>query len=277
MSRYWECLDGWWYYFEPRDDAGYLVSDWYILNNEYYYFNTDDDKGYMQIDWLKIRGKWYYFHKTDEKKGIMAANHMVNHTDGNKYYLGSDGAMVVSITFKSVEDGKTYKADENGICIELVAENDFVDIPQDGELGTTISYMGWHKIKSKSSNQYKLRESAKSAGRASIANPEYYAMIDGRILIATKQDIGRKLHLEIGDYVDVLFKKQDGSIWTYECILGDFKGDDAPNIWGHYDGKGVVEIIYWDYSPPAGYNKNINNPWGKGRVIRVTKKGDYYS
>jgi len=41
---------------------------------------------------------------------------MVSHTDGNKYYLGSDGAMIVSITFKSVEDGKTYKADENGVC-----------------------------------------------------------------------------------------------------------------------------------------------------------------
>ena len=30
-----------------------------------------------------------------------------------------------------------------------------------------------------------------------------------------------------------------------------------------------------DYPPPAGYNANKNNPWGSGRVIRVTKVGRY--
>ena len=37
--------------------------------------------------------------------------------------------------------------------------------------------------------------------------PEYYAMIDNRILIATKANIGNKLKVSVGDYVNVKFKK----------------------------------------------------------------------
>ena len=130
MSRYWECLDGWWYYFEPRDDAGYLVSDWYILNNEYYYFNTDDDKGYMQIDWLKIRGKWYYFHKTDEKRGMMAHDFLMRHTDGNLYYLQekSDGSMAVNKTIKDPATGIVYEADDKGVCRPVIRNQ--INIPE---------------------------------------------------------------------------------------------------------------------------------------------------
>jgi len=178
MSRYWECLDGWWYYFEPRDDAGYMVSDWYILNNEYYYFNTDADKGYMQIDWLEIRGKWYYFHKTDEKRGIMAANHMVNHTDGNKYYLGSDGAMVVSITFKSVEDGKTYKADANGIC----TEDGQVLIGNKDEIGSTAEFKRkYGSLVSKLANQLGVDENL--LGAVILVESSGSGFKDGNLLI----------------------------------------------------------------------------------------------
>ena len=44
------------------------------------------------------------------------------------------------------------------------------------------------------------------------------------------------------------------------------------------EGKRKLErqVIYHDYNPPTGYNKNINNPWGKGRVIRITIAGNYY-
>ena len=128
MSLYWECLDGWWYYFEPRNDAGYLVSDWYLLNNEYYYFNTDVDKGYMQLDWLKIRGKWYYFHKTDEKRGMMAHDYLMRHTDGNLYYLQekSDGSMAVNKQIVDHATGIVYEADENGICTKVQGSNDWL-------------------------------------------------------------------------------------------------------------------------------------------------------
>ena len=81
--------------------------------------------------------------------------------------------------------------------------------------------------------------------------------------------------MSIGDYLDVTFENIDGSVSTYKCILGDVKGDDAPNPWGHNDGKGVVEIIYNDYTPPEDYNSNKNNPWGKGRITSITKIGKY--
>lgn len=154
-------------------------------------------------------------------------------------------------------------------------ENPYVDIPQDGNLGTVISYMGYHLITAKSSNQYKLKQHSMNNNRYNYSNPEYYATIDGRMLIATKPNIGNKLSLTIGDYVDVVFKSTSGDVSTKKCIIGDFKGSDAPNPWGHYEGQGVVEIIYHNYSPPSGYMPNKNNPWGSGRVTRITKVGSY--
>ncbi len=128
---------------------------------------------------------------------------------------------------------------------------------------------------SPSSNQYKLKRHAQNNGRYSYSYPEYFAQIDGRIVIATKPNIGNQLPLSIGDYVQVRFKTNSGYIRNYDCIIGDFKGADAPNIWGHYDGQGVVEVVYHNYNPPSGYNANANNPWGLGRVIRITKVGNY--
>ena len=151
----------------------------------------------------------------------------------------------------------------------------YVDIPQNGNIGTVISYMGYHLITSTSSAQYKLKHHAQNNHRYSYSYPEYYAQIDGRIVIATKPNIGNQLPLSIGDYVQVKFKTDSGYIRNYECIIGDFKGADAPNIWGHYDGQGVVEVVYHNYNPPSGYYANANNPWGSGRVIRVTKVGNY--
>ena len=105
----------------------------------------------------------------------------------------------------------------------------FVDIPQDGNIGTFISFMG------------------------------------GILKVA------------IGDYVDVKFKTDTGKIYNFECIIGDIKGSDAKNPWGHNDGRCVVEIVYHDYNPPTelGYLTNDNDPWGKGRVLRITRVGSY--
>ena len=143
--------------------------------------------------------------------------------------------------------------------------------------GTTISYMGYHLITSKSSPQYKLKARAKKDKKYKKKKPEYYAMIDNRILIATKANIGNKLKVSVGDYVNIKFKKSKAKkTVTYKCMIGDIKGADADNCWGHYGGLGVVEVIYNDYNPPKGYNKNKNNPWGKGRVTKITKTGKRY-
>ena len=83
--------------------------------------------------------------------------------------------------------------------------------------------------------------------------------------------------MSIGDYVDVAFEKTDGTIKVYHCIIGDLKGKGAENnMWGHDNGKSVVEVIYHDYSPVAPYSANANNPWGQGRVICIEKVGSYY-
>lgn len=151
----------------------------------------------------------------------------------------------------------------------------YVDIPQTGNIGTFISYMGYHLITNQTSNQYKLKAHAQNAGKYSYSYPEYYAQINDRILIATKPNIGNQLPVSIGDRVQVKFLTETGEIRNYLCMIGDIKGADAPNIWGHNDGKCVVEVIYHNYNPLSGYNKNKNNPWGPGRVIRITKTGRY--
>lgn len=264
-------------YFIEADQ--YMVTGWKTLDKNTYYFKTeaedtnkDGSYGYRVSDWWMIDEKWYYF----DSDGAMVTSKVI-HCKGKEYYVGSDGVMVVNKTIVDPESNQTYKANENGVLIiDKPLKGSYVDIPQNRDLGTVISYMGWHKITSKSSVQYKLKRDATDTGRTSIASPEYYAMIDDRILIATKENIGGILKVSVGDYVDVDFKKKDGTIKTYDCIIGDVKGVDASSNWGHYDGKGVVEIIYYDYNPPAGYNKCTNNPWGQGRVIRITKVGGYF-
>ena len=148
-------------------------------------------------------------------------------------------------------------------------------IPQDGNIGTFMAYMGYHKDKDPTAPIVRLREHARSAGRYSKAKPEYYAEIDGRIVIATKENIGGNFPVSIGDYVDVEFKV-NGVTSIYNCIIGEEKFVGATdNPWGHINGKCVVEIVYHDYEPPAGYNANTNDPWGVGRVISITKVGSY--
>ena len=71
-------------------------------------------------------------------------------------------------------------------------------------------YLIWHHlIKAKSSDQYKLKARAKKDKKYKKKKPEYYAMIDNRILIATKANIGNKLKVSVGDYVNVKFKRSE--------------------------------------------------------------------
>ena len=177
--------------------------------------------------------------------------------------------------FFAYSSGTNTGSGSGGSTTTVTPTYPYVDIPQDGDIGTYIIYMGYHTITSPSSNQYRLKIHANNSGRYSIANPEYYSLIDGRIVIATKSNIGGQLPVAIGDYVNVRFQKSNGVISEYHCIIGDFKGDDAPNIWGHYDGRNVVEMIYHNYDPPIGYNSPKNDPWGSGRVTRITKVGNY--
>ena len=52
--------------------------------------------------------------------------------------------------------------------------NPYVDIPQVGDIGTMIDYMGYHTDTNPNSSIVRLREHARKNGRYSIAKPEYY-------------------------------------------------------------------------------------------------------
>ena len=157
------------------------------------------------------------------------------------------------------------------------SNGEYVDIPSG--LGTIMTYMGAHRLTSKSSKQYQLIDNAKQKGRYSIANPEYYARIDGRDLVATKLNIGGIFPVSVGEYIDVTYLHNNGQQSVHKCIIGDIKGADAASPWGHQDGKCVCEMIYNSYSPPSGYNNPVNNPWakysnnGQGRIIRISRAG----
>lgn len=121
---------------------------------------------------------------------------------------------------------------------------------------------GW----AKSTLQGSIRKDAIESGRlkqGDIFGLQNCAIIDNRLMIATKSNIGGNFPVTVGDYLDVEFS--DGSVWN--CILMDIKGADAPHAWGHNNGASVVEIIYWDYSYNSG---NIYK-----KITKIVKVGHY--
>ena len=165
-------------------------------------------------------------------------------------------------------------------------ENDKLDdtietiiIPNDErDLGTFITFMRWTDITNSDSPQNAPREDAIAKGIVSFSNPEYFSLIDGRILIATLENIGGDFNVQIGDYVDVTFQSSDGAITIYECIIGETKdkNNENTNSWGHEFGRYVVEILYYNRNIPEGYNKSINDPWRQGRVASIGQVGSFY-
>ena len=158
-----------------------------------------------------------------------------------------------------------------------------VKIPK-GNYGTFLTYMYFTQIKYKDSPEYALKKQAKKDGKIKKDKKYNYTLIDGRIAIATKENIGGQLKVSIGSYVDVKFKykkKQKlrngktvkkGDTKIYKCIIVEIKGDDATNPWGHDGGKSVVEMVYYNKKP----KKCINDPWGVGKVVSIKKIGKKY-
>lgn len=127
-------------------------------------------------------------------------------------------------------------------------------------LGKYYSYMNYEKITAKSSNQYQLRETAKSKGDL-LYDSEGYAKINGRYVVALTSTFGG-----VGDYVDI--KMADGS--TLSAIIGDIKNqnDSGANQWGHNEGQVVVEYI-------TNWNDYHSNPKGNGGVLSISNLGNY--
>lgn len=135
-------------------------------------------------------------------------------------------------------------------------------------LGSVHTYMGWQKITSTSSTQYKLREQA-----GMNFDSEGFGKINGRYVIACTTTYGT-----VGDYID--FYQEDGTI--IPCIIGDIKNQDDSgcNKWGHDNGHCIIEFIVnkdtW-YSPPHANpgTSSCHPEWNKN-LTKAVNGGSYF-
>jgi len=84
------------------------ADDWMLSDNGKYwmYMHSPDDP--VKDEWIEDGGKWYYL----DSKGYMKTGWVTNKEDGNKYYLGPDGALA-SNTFST--DGRYVGPDGTGV------------------------------------------------------------------------------------------------------------------------------------------------------------------
>lgn len=121
-------------------------------------------------------------------------------------------------------------------------------------LGAIHTYMGWQKITSTTSTQYKLREKA-----GMNFDEEGFGKINSRYVIACTTTYGT-----VGDYID--FYQEDGTI--IPCIIGDIKSqnDSGCNKWGHLDGHCIIEFVV---DKETWYNPMHINPGNTRMSSRV--------
>lgn len=150
---------------------------------------------------------------------------------------------------------------------ETIEAGTTINIPSG--LGSVHTYMGWQKITSKTSTQYKLREQA-----GMNFDTEGFGKINGRYVIACTATFGG-----VGDYID--FYQEDGSI--IPCIIGDIKsqGDEGCTQWGHLNGRCIIEFVV---NKDTWYNPMHANPgtsschpeWNKN-LVKAVNGGSYFS
>ena len=132
-------------------------------------------------------------------------------------------------------------------------------------LGSKHTYMGWQCITARSSDQYKLIESA-----GMNFDEQGFGKVGDRYVVATTTTFGN-----VGDYIDVV--QEDGTI--IKCIIGDIKSQKDANCtkWGHSNGHDVVEFVV-DKSSWYGTNKSVTGyhpDWNKN-IDSIINKGNYF-
>ena len=174
----------------------------------------------------------------------------------------------------SSDDGVSFQQGDSSITAPTsrsskAKKGDVINPPKG--FGTYNTYMGWQKIKSKTSNQVRLRN---AAGQNFDENG--YGIINGRYVVATTSTYG-----DVGDYIDV--KYADGR--TLRAIIGEIKsfGDSNSNKYGH--DKNVIEFVVdqdrwykFENGAQAGQRIQHSTEPGtiRGQITSVTNMGSYY-
>ena len=136
-------------------------------------------------------------------------------------------------------------------------------------LGSVHTYMGWQKITSPTSTQYKLREQA-----GMNFDAEGFGKINGRYVIACTTTFGK-----VGDYID--FYQEDGTV--IPCIIGDIKSrnDAGCTKWGHENGRCIIEFVV---DEDSWYHSNHPNPGNEGchpewnqNLTKAVNGGNYFN
>ena len=191
--------------------------------------------------------------KINKNLGIAGENYkpeiLVDKATGKTSYI--DSPTVIDTTKTDVIGEKQTAK------LPKFAGGTIIKIPE--EYGDLYTYMGWQMITSKSSNQYKLRESA-----GMNFDAEGYGKINGRYVIATTTKMGN-----VGDFVDV--ELADGTVLN--AIIGDIKNskESGVNEYGHNNGRSVVEFVV---DKSSWYGKKDNPKMSK--TTQITNLGENY-
>lgn len=171
------------------------------------------------------------------------------------YTIGTDGIA------KPIEEGES---------IEVPQEDDPSTPYDDSKLGTTFIFNYWQNITGEGTGQLRLiREAGMNF------DEEGFGRINGRYAVAVKQTFGK-----VGDYIDYYYKDKNGNEQMLPCIIVDVKGQDAPNPWGHHEGKNMIEF-YVNRDQWGGGHENpgqggFHDELSGTKATKVVNGGSYF-
>lgn len=171
----------------------------------------------------------------------------------------------------SIEDCKCYEGTTSVNTSNVSGGNTIVvptSVAQTGLIKDFTNYVYFGDVKGWAYNQGEVWDLWVSKGRK-YDSAKDIATIDGHYLIAVRPKFG-----SAGD--GLLVELEDGSFFT--AVIGDIKGSDAQDDWGHvYSGE--VSLIEWEAygtsaSSTAGVNINLGD-WEGKKITQITNTGSY--
>ena len=134
MTIGWRQVDNSWYYFDKSgvkqtgwisidtgsyylNPQGQMQTGWQNINNSWYYLN---ESGQMQTGWQNVNDSWYYLNESGQMQtGVIQLNNQMYYLDPVTGVMAADTDLTLN--------GINYRADANGICTEIVADETTAD------------------------------------------------------------------------------------------------------------------------------------------------------